>query len=118
ADLLARLNDVCGILRIRFTTSHPKDCSPQLIDAMAHLDKVCEHLHLPLQAGSDRILKMMNRRYDLAYYLDLVERIREKVPGISLTTDLMVGFPGETQEDFEATLSAVRQVRFDSAFTF
>jgi len=118
ADLLARLNDVSGILRIRFTTSHPKDCSPQLIDAMAHLDKVCEHLHLPLQAGSDRILKMMNRRYDMAYYLDLVERIREKVPGISLTTDLMVGFPGETEEDFEATLSAVRQVRFDSAFTF
>ncbi|MGI6166090.1 MAG: tRNA (N6-isopentenyl adenosine(37)-C2)-methylthiotransferase MiaB [Limnochordia bacterium] len=118
ADLLGALDDIPGICRIRFMTSHPKDCSPQLIKALGQLEKVCEHLHLPLQAGSDRILKAMNRRYTRAYYLELVERIRSEVPQISLTTDLMVGFPGEDEEDFADTLSAVEQIRFDSAFTF
>ena len=92
ADLLKMVNDISGIERIRFTTSHPKDMKESLIEAIATLPKVCEHLHLPVQAGSDRILKLMNRRYTSAYYLDLVAKIREAVPNISLTTDLIVGF--------------------------
>ena len=99
-------------------TSHPKDLSDELIQAMKECDKVCAHLHLPLQSGSSRILKAMNRRYTKEDYLSLVERIREAMPQISLTTDIIVGFPGETEEDFEETLDVVRRVRFDSAFTF
>ena len=118
ADLLKMVNDISGIERIRFTTSHPKDMKESLIEAIATLPKVCEHLHLPVQAGSDRILKLMNRRYTSAYYLDLVARIREAVPNISLTTDLIVGFPGETDEDFEDTLALVEKAGFSSAFTF
>lgn len=118
ASLLRAVHEVDGIERIRFMTSHPKDLSDDLIEAMAELPKVCEHLHLPLQAGSDRILKLMNRHYTAGHYLELVEKLRKAIPDISLTTDLIVGFPQETEEDFQATLDLVKQVRFDSAFTF
>jgi tRNA-2-methylthio-N6-dimethylallyladenosine synthase len=118
ARLLHMVSEVDGIDRIRFMTSHPKDLSDELIDAMASIDKICRHLHLPLQSGSDRILKRMNRHYTKEGYLDLARRIRAAVPGISLTTDIIVGFPGETDEDFEHTMDVVGQVRFQSAFTF
>ena len=99
-------------------TSHPKDLSDELIAVMAKSKKICGHLHLPLQSGSSRILKVMNRRYTKESYLELVEKIRKAVPDISLTTDIIVGFPGETEEDFQETLDVVRKVRYDSAFTF
>ncbi|NMB01477.1 MAG: tRNA (N6-isopentenyl adenosine(37)-C2)-methylthiotransferase MiaB [Firmicutes bacterium] len=118
SKLLAELNTIPDLARIRFTTSHPRDMGPDLIEALANLDKVCEHLHLPVQAGSSRLLRRMNRGYTREYYLDLVSKVRAAVPGISLTTDLIVGFPGETEEDFQETLSLVREVGFDSAFTF
>ena len=118
ADLLQDLNGVQGIQRIRFTTSHPKDISDKLISRLARLEKVCEHLHLPVQAGSDDVLHRMNRGYNREYYLGLVGKIREYVPDISLTTDILVGFPGETEADFADTLALVEQVRYDSAFTF
>ena len=118
AQLLRKANQIEGLKRIRFMTSHPKDLSEELIDAMRDCEKVCLHLHLPLQSGSSRILKLMNRRYTKEQYLDLVDRIRAKVPDISLTTDIIVGFPGETEEDFLETLDVVRRVRYDSAFTF
>lgn len=118
AELLRRVNAIEGLRRIRFMTSHPKDLSDELIEAMADCEKVCAHLHLPLQSGSSRILKKMNRHYTKESYLALVERIREKLPDISLTTDIIVGFPGETEEDFEETLDVVKKVRYDSAYTF
>jgi len=118
ADLLRELNEVDGIERIRFTTSHPKDLSDDLIYAVRDCEKICEHIHLPFQAGSSRILAMMNRRYTKEQYLALTEKIKKEIPGVSLTTDIMVGFPGETEEDFEDTLDVVKKVRFDSAFTF
>lgn len=118
AGLLRMVNEIEGLQRIRFMTSHPKDLSQELIDAMAECGKVCAHLHLPLQSGSSRILEKMNRRYTKEGYLGLVNRIREKLPDISLTTDIIVGFPGETEEDFEETLDVVKKVRFDSAYTF
>lgn len=118
ADLLREVNKIEGIERIRFMTSHPKDLSDDLIQAMAELDKVCEHIHLPVQAGSNEILKAMNRKYTREYYLELVEKIRKAIPDISITTDIIVGFPGETDEDFEETLDLVKKVRYDSAFTF
>ncbi|MBM3472979.1 MAG: tRNA (N6-isopentenyl adenosine(37)-C2)-methylthiotransferase MiaB [Armatimonadetes bacterium] len=118
ADLLARLDGIEGLQRIRFTTSHPKDVSPRLIRAMAQLPSVCEHLHLPIQAGSDRVLERMGRGHTAQQYLTLVRAVRETVPGLSLTTDVMVGFPGETREDFEATLALFEAVRFDQAFMF
>lgn len=118
AKLLRRVNEISGLQRIRFMTSHPKDLSEELIDAMAECDKVCSHLHLPLQSGSSEILKKMNRKYTKEDYLDLVSRIRAKLPNISLTTDIIVGFPGETEKDFAETLDVVRQVRYDSAYTF
>ena len=99
-------------------TSHPKDLSEELIRVMRDSEKICRHLHLPLQSGSSRILKAMNRRYTKEQYLDLVDKIRAAVPDISLTTDIIVGFPGETEEDFEETMDVVRRVGFDSAFTF
>lgn len=99
-------------------TSHPKDLSDELIDAMAECEKVCAHLHLPLQSGSSAILKKMNRKYTKESYLELVSRIRQRMPELSLTTDIIVGFPGETEQDFEDTLDVVRKVRFDSAYTF
>ncbi|HRY12801.1 MAG TPA: tRNA (N6-isopentenyl adenosine(37)-C2)-methylthiotransferase MiaB [Syntrophomonadaceae bacterium] len=118
ADLLRWADQIEGIARIRFTTSHPKDMSEQLMDAIAEGDKICEHIHVPLQAGSDRILKAMNRGYTRDHYLQLARKMRERIPGVAITSDLIVGFPGETEEDFEATLDMVRQVRFDAAFTF
>ncbi len=118
ADLLRRVCEVDGIRRVRFMTSHPKDLSDDLIAAMAENEKVCRHLHLPVQSGSSRLLKVMNRHYTKEDYLALVERIRSAMPGIALTTDIMVGFPGETEEDFEDTLDVVRQAGFDNAFTF
>lgn len=118
STLLAELNTIEGLERIRFTTSHPRDMGDDLIAALADLDKVCEHLHLPVQAGSNDLLRRMNRGYTREYYLYLVDRIRKSVPHISLTTDLIVGFPGETDEDFAQTLSLVEEVGFDSAFTF
>ena len=118
AELLEEVCKIPGIERVRFMTSHPKDLSDELIAVIARNPKVCRHLHLPLQSGSSRILKQMNRHYTKESYLDLARRIKEAVPGISLTTDIIVGFPGETEEDFEETLDVVRQVRFDSAFTF
>ncbi len=117
AQLLRRL-DAIGIPRIRFMTSHPKDLSDELIAAMGECKHVCPQFHLPVQSGSDEILKAMNRHYDRASYLDKVEKLRRAVPGIGLTTDIIVGFPGETEAQFEDTLSLVRQVGYDSAFTF
>ena len=118
ASLLSQVEQIPGIKRIRFMTSHPKDLSDELIRVMAESEKICRHLHLPLQSGSSRILKKMNRRYTKEQYLELVDRIRAAVPDISLTTDIIVGFPGETEEDFQETLDVVRKVRYDSAFTF
>lgn len=118
AGLLELVNDIDGLVRIRFTTSHPKDLSERVIERLRSLPKVCEHLHLPLQSGSDRILKLMNRNYTFSDYLALVERIREAIPDIALSTDILVGFPGETAEDHEATINAMKTVRFDSAFMF
>ncbi|HBK52974.1 MAG TPA: tRNA (N6-isopentenyl adenosine(37)-C2)-methylthiotransferase MiaB, partial [Syntrophomonas wolfei] len=118
ADLLYRANSVAGIERIRFTTSHPKDVSDRLLQAIAECEKLCEHIHAPLQAGSNRILQRMNRNYSREHYLKLVERMRHYVPGVSITSDLIVGFPGETEEDFLETLDMVERVRFDAAFTF
>ena len=118
AELLREIEQIDGLERIRFMTSHPKDLSDDLIDVMANSRKICPHLHLPLQSGSSRILKAMNRRYDKEKYLALAKKIRERMPDIALTTDIIVGFPGETEEDFQETLDVVRQVRYDSAFTF
>jgi tRNA-2-methylthio-N6-dimethylallyladenosine synthase len=118
AGLLKRACSIPGLERVRFMTSHPKDVSQELISLMAAPNQVCEHLHLPVQSGSDAILKAMRRGYDRSRYLDLVGRLREAVPDHSLTTDLIVGFPGETEADFEDTLSLVEECRFDGAFTF
>ncbi|SDY85670.1 tRNA-i(6)A37 thiotransferase enzyme MiaB [Proteiniborus ethanoligenes] len=118
AELLYLINDIEGIERIRFMTSHPKDLSDELIYAIRDCDKVCEHIHLPFQAGSDRILKLMNRKYTKSQYLNLIEKIKSEIPDISLTTDIIVGFPGETEEDFLETIDVVKKVKFDSAFTF
>ena len=118
ADLLRMVNDIPGDFLIRFMTSHPKDISDELIDVMAASKHICHALHLPVQHGSNRILQSMNRRYTREKYLERVEAIRAKVPDISLTTDLIVGYPGETEEEFEETCSLVEQVGYDSAFTF
>lgn len=118
AQLLSRIEEIDGIERIRFMTSHPKDLSDDLIEVMKNSKKICNHLHLPLQSGSSRLLKLMNRKYTKEDYLVLVDKIRRAIPDISLTTDIIVGFPGETEEDFEETLDVVRRVGFDSAFTF
>ena len=118
AQLLRMAEQIEGLERIRFMTSHPKDLSDELIEVMRDSRKVCRHLHLPLQSGSTRILKKMNRRYTKEQYLLLTEKLRREMPDLSLTTDIIVGFPGETEEDFQETLDVVRRVRFDSAFTF
>lgn len=118
AKLLRRLDALEGLERIRFMTSHPKDLSNELIDAMRDCTKVCDHLHLPIQSGSSRILEKMNRKYDREHYMELVRKLRDNIPGISLTTDIIVGFPGETEEDFEQTLDLLESVRFDFAYTF
>lgn len=118
AQLLQEIEKIDGLRRIRFMTSHPKDLSDELIEVMGQSGKICKHLHLPVQSGSTRILDKMNRRYTKEHYLELVRKIRKAVPDISLTTDIIVGFPGETEDDFQETLDVVRQVRYDSAFTF
>ena len=118
AQLLRQIEQIDGLERIRFMTSHPKDLSDELIEVMKQSDKICRHLHLPLQSGSSRILKQMNRKYTKEQYLDLASKLRREIPDLSLTTDIIVGFPGETEEDFQETLDVVRQVRYDSAFTF
>ena len=118
AGLLREVDKVPELYRIRFMTSHPKDLSDRLIAAMAECRTVCEHLHLPVQAGSDHVLALMNRRYDRRRYLDLVRQLRAAIPDLALTTDIIVGFPGETDEDFAATIALVEEARFDGAFTF
>jgi len=116
--LLEKVNKIDGLLRIRFMTSHPKDANAELFKAIRDLDKVCEHLHLPLQSGSDRILKLMNRKYTAGDYLRLIEQYRKMVNGGSLTTDIIVGFPTETEWDFYKTYMLMKEVKFDSAFIF
>ena len=118
AELLRRVEAVPGIERIRFMTSHPKDLSDELIEVMKNSKKICRHLHLPVQSGSTEILDKMNRRYTREDYLNLVKKIKENLPDVALTTDIIVGFPGETEEDFQDTVSLVEEVRYDSAFTF
>lgn len=118
AGLIRRINEIEGLERIRFMTSHPKDLSDSLIQAFVDCEKLCRHIHLPVQSGSTETLHRMNRRYTKEDYLSLVEKIRASVPDIAITTDIIVGFPGETEEDFEETLDLVRRVRYDSAFTF
>ena len=118
AKLLQQIDEIEGLERIRFMTSHPKDLSDELIQVMSTSKNICKHLHLPMQSGSSDILKKMNRSYTKEAYLLLVEKLRTAIPDISLTTDIIIGFPGETQEDFEETLEVVRKVQFDSAFTF
>ncbi len=118
SELLRQINKIEKIQRIRFMTSHPKDLSDELIETMYECDKICNHLHLPLQSGSSRILKLMNRKYDQSKYLSLVEKIKKTIPNISLTTDIIVGYPTESEEDFQETLNVMQIVRYDSAYTF
>lgn len=118
SELLRSIDKIQGLERIRFMTSHPKDLSDSLIEVMKDSTKICNHLHLPVQSGSSRILKIMNRHYDKEKYLDLVARLKKAMPKLSLTTDIIVGFPGETEEDFLETLDVVRKTGFDSAYTF
>ena len=118
AQLLREVEKIEGLKRIRFMTSHPKDLSDELIQVMKDSKKICRHLHLPLQSGSTEILKKMNRRYTKEQYLELAKRIRREIPDIAITTDIIVGFPGETPEDLEETIDVVRKVKFDNAFTF
>ena len=117
-QLLQRINDIDGLQRLRFATSHPKDLTAELINCFGSLDKLCKHIHLPFQSGSNRILKLMNRGYSAEEYLHKVERLKEVCPEIRLTTDIIVGFPGETEADFQATLELAKQVRYADAFTF
>ncbi len=118
AELLRMVNEVEGIERIRFMTSHPKDMSDELILAMKECDKVCKNLHLPMQSGSSEVLRRMNRRYTKEKYLDLVRKVKDAMPDITLSTDIIVGFPGETEEDFQETLDVIREARYSTAFTF
>lgn len=118
AQLIREINEIEGLKWIRFMTPHPKDLSDDLIEAVAECDKVCKHIHLPVQSGSTNILKVMKRRYTKESYLELVDRIKARIPGVSLTTDIMVGFPGETEEDFQDTLDVIEAVGFQSAFTY
>lgn len=118
ADLIKAVNEIEGIERIRFMTSHPKDISDEMIDCFRTCDKLCKNIHLPIQSGSDRVLKRMNRHYDRESYLAIVDKLRSVCPDITISTDIIVGFPGETEEDFEQTLDIARRVEYDSAFTF
>lgn len=118
AGLLSEINKVEGLLRIRFTTSHPKDLSPELMNAFNRLGKLCPHIHLPVQSGSNRILKRMNRKYTREEYEEKVEKLREACPGITITSDFIVGFPGETDDDFKQTLDIVSRIEFDNIFAF
>ena len=118
ADLIKEINKVEGIKRIRFMTSHPRDISDEMIECFGTCEKLCKNIHLPIQSGSDDILKKMNRHYDLDKYLSIVDKLRKVCPEISISTDIIVGFPGETEEDFNKTLDVVNRVKYDSAFTF
>ncbi|MGE5416953.1 MAG: tRNA (N6-isopentenyl adenosine(37)-C2)-methylthiotransferase MiaB [Acidobacteriota bacterium] len=118
ADLLEKVNRIDGLDRIRFMTSHPRDMNDRLIEAIAKLDKVCEHVHAPLQAGSNKTLKLMNRGYTREYYSEMTDKIKAMIPGVAISSDFIVGFPGEDDEDFEQTLEMVRKIKFDAAFTF
>lgn len=117
-ELLKKVEQIEGLKRIRFMTSHPKDLSDELIDFMGQSKKLCHHLHLPLQSGSSRLLKIMNRHYTKESYLELVDKIRKAVPDIAITTDIITGFPGETEDDFNETLDVIKKAGYDSAFTF
>lgn len=118
ANLLKAVSEIPGKFRIRFMTSHPKDLTEEVVDVIASSDKIMNNIHLPVQAGSDAVLKKMNRKYDRAHYLALIDMIKTKLPGVGITTDIMVGFPTETEEDFSDTLDLVRKVRYSNAFTF
>lgn len=118
AELLQRIERIEGMKRIRFMTSHPKDLSDDLIEVMKHSNKICKHMHLPIQSGSTRLLEKMNRRYTKEHYLTLVDKLKTAIPDISLTTDIIVGFPGETEADFLETIDVVRKAEYDSAYTF
>ena len=118
ATLLRRINDIPGDFRVRFMTSHPKDATKELIDAICDCDKVCKHLHLPVQCGNDRVLKEMNRHYNVKKYLDIVEYAKEKIPDISLTSDIIVGFPSETHDEFLNTVELIKKVKYDLLYTF
>jgi len=118
AMLLKEVEKIKGLERIRFMTPHPKDFSDDLLEVMEHSEKICNHIHFPLQSGSSKILKIMNRKYTKEQYLDWVQKIREKLPDVSLTTDIIVGFPGETEDDFKDTLDVIQKAKFDSAYTF
>lgn len=118
SKLLESLNNINGIERIRFTTSHPKDFSFDLIKTIKKCNRICNHIHLPIQSGSTKILKMMNRKYDINYYNNIIKEIRNNIDNISITTDVMVGFPGETEDDFMDTLNAFKKIEFDEAYTF
>ena len=118
ATLLKKIDEIEGDFRVRFMTSHPKDLSDEVIEAMASSKHICHNLHLPIQSGSNKVLKDMNRRYTREHYLDLIRKLREAMPDIGITTDIMVGFPTETEEDFEDTMALVREVRYSNAFTF
>lgn len=117
-ELLKAVNEIDGLYRIRFMTSHPKDFSEELIKAMKELDKVCEYIHLPVQSGSTAVLKAMNRKYTREDYLEKVALLKKEIPGVSISTDIIIGFPGETEEDVEYTISMIKEVEYDSAFTF
>jgi len=117
-ELLRQVSSVDGIERIRFTTSHPKDLSPELIECFAAIDKLCPHFHLPVQSGSNHILKKMNRKYTIEQYLEKVASLLEVRPDIAITTDIIVGFPGERQEDFDATMELLEKMRYHGAFSF
>ncbi|HUU57228.1 MAG TPA: tRNA (N6-isopentenyl adenosine(37)-C2)-methylthiotransferase MiaB [bacterium] len=118
ASLLLRVDELCEGVFLRFTTNHPRDFDDEAVDALARGRNVARHLHLPLQSGSDAVLRAMNRGYDMAHYVDVVSKVRAAAPGICLTTDLLVGFPGETEADFERTFQAVERIRYDSAYIF
>jgi tRNA-2-methylthio-N6-dimethylallyladenosine synthase len=118
ADLLAAIDNIPGRFRVRFMTSHPKDISQRVIDVMANSTHICHNIHLPVQAGSSKVLHDMNRHYDREKYLDIVRRLRAAMPDVGITSDIMVGFPTETEDDFEDTLSLVEEVRYSNAFTF
>jgi tRNA-2-methylthio-N6-dimethylallyladenosine synthase len=118
ADLIKMVNEIEGIARIRFMTSHPKDISDKLIQTMSECEKVCEQLHLPFQAGSNKVLKAMNRKYTKEEYLEKIDKVKKLLPGVAISTDVIVGFPGETDEDFEETLDVVSKVGFDQTFMF
>ncbi|MCR6515774.1 MAG: tRNA (N6-isopentenyl adenosine(37)-C2)-methylthiotransferase MiaB [Clostridium sp.] len=118
SDLLRMINEIKGLERVRFMTSHPKDLDFDVVEAIKDCDKLCEQIHLPVQSGSNKVLKEMNRHYDREQYLDIIKKIKSEIPDVAISTDIIVGFPGETDEDFNETLSLVKEVGYDSAFTF